>query len=214
MDIAANGYIGIKKTNPAYPVHIIDGGNTAMYIEGDQNGYTQGAICIASDTTDTSGYRGQGIYMFNHGADTTWYIGGVYTASDRFDICRKGSTTSFDEAAAQATYSLATFSSNGNLSIDGSLSQNSDVSIKDNVQNLSNQLDNINALRPVEYDRNDKLKAGDHEIGLIAQEVESLLPDLVGERNGLKTLDYARLSVILLKGLQELSAKVAALESN
>ena len=94
------------------------------------------------------------------------------------------------------------------------MSQNSDVSIKDNVQNLSSQLENINALRPVEYDRNDKLKAGDHEIGLIAQEVESLLPDLVGDRNGLKTLDYARLSVILLKGLQELSAKVAALEAN
>jgi len=214
MRIQNDGKIGIKKSNPAYPVHIVDGGNTAMYIEGDQNGYTQGAICIASDTTDTSGYRGQGIYMFNHGADTTWYIGGVYTASDRFDICRKGSTTSFDEGAAQSTYSLATFSNSGNLSIDGSLSQNSDVSIKDNVQNLSSQLENINALRPVEYDRNDKLKAGEHEIGLIAQEVEALLPDLVGDRNGLKTLDYARLSVILLKGLQELSAKVTALESN
>ena len=201
-------------TSPGYKIHVVDGGNTAMYIEGDQNGYTQGAICVAGDTSDTSGYRGQGMYMFNHGADTTWYIGGVYQQSDRFDICRQGSTTSFSEAAAQSTYSLATFSNNGNLSIDGSLSQNSDVSIKNNVQNLSSQLENINALRPVEYDRNDKLKAGDHEIGLIAQEVESLLPDLVGERNGLKTLDYARLSVILLKGLQELSAKVAALEAN
>lgn len=211
--VIKGGKIGIKNTTPNYPVHIIDGGNTAMYIEGDQTGYTQGAICIAGDTSDTSGYRGQGMYMFNHGADTTWYIGGVYTASDRFDICRKGSTTSFDESAAQSTYSLATFSNSGNLSIDGTLTENSDVSIKDNVQNLSNQLDNINALRPVEYDRNDKLKAGEHEIGLIAQEVESLLPDLVGERNGLKTLDYSRLSVILLKGLQELSAKVTALET-
>ncbi len=199
----------------------------------------KGAICIAGDTSDTSGYRGQGMYMFNHGADTTWYIGGVYTASDRFDICRKGSTTSFDESAAQSTYSLATFSNSGNLSIDGTLTENSDVSIKDNVQNLSNQLDNINALRPVEYDRNDKLKAGEHEIGLIAQELELICPGLVEESFDLaedgsnletshKTVSYSVLYVKALKALQEamerietqgaaiatLEAKVAALEAN
>lgn len=215
MRISNGGYIGIGTSAPGFKVDIKNGSAIGLWVEGSDTGYTQGAIVSSSGTTDSPGSRGQGLFMFNHGTDTTWYIGGLYGSSnpDRFDICRQ-SSTSFQQSTAQTTYSLATFSNSGNLSIDGTLTQNSDVSIKDNVQNLPNQLDNINALRPVEYDRNDKLKAGDHEIGLIAQEVESLLPDLVGERNGLKTLDYARLSVILLKGLQELSAKVAALEAN
>ena len=215
MRISSAGYVGIGTSSPGFKLDIKNGGGVGLWVEGHSTGYTQGAIVSSSGTTDSPNNRGQGLFMFNHGTDTTWYIGGLYGSGnpDRFDICRQ-SSTSFQQSTAQGTYSLATFSNSGNLSIDGTLTQNSDVSIKDNVQNLPNQLDNINALRPVEYDRNDKLKAGDHEIGLIAQEVESLLPDLVGERNGLKTLDYARLSVILLKGLQELSAKVAALEAN
>ena len=106
LKIQGDGKVGIGTTSSAYKLEINGGSQTAAYFEGSDAGYTQGAICVASDTTDTNGYRGQGMFYFNHGSDTTWYTGGLYTAADRWDICRKSSTTALDESTAQATNSL------------------------------------------------------------------------------------------------------------
>ena len=96
----------------------------------------------------------------------------------------------------------------------------SDARLKENVRDASDGLSVINALRPVRYD----WKAGygndrKDQLGFIAQEVEVVFPDAVSEwaakegEEAYKTVGPAALIPVLVKAIQELSAKVAALEA-
>ena len=87
----------------------------------------------------------------------------------------------------------------------------SDIRLKENVVNLPSQLDAILSLRPVEFDYKD---GSGHQIGFIAQEVQSVFPDLIGEADGYLTLtDLNKNDARLIKAFQELAAKVEALEA-
>ena len=102
---------------------------------------------------------------------------------------------------------------NGNLSAAGTLSENSDVSLKENVVTIPNALSKVKQLRGVEFDRKG---TGVHEIGCIAQEVQSVLPELVNPRSyddPLLTLSYNRFSAVLIEAVKELTAKVETLET-
>jgi trimeric autotransporter adhesin len=97
----------------------------------------------------------------------------------------------------------------------------SDRRLKENITDLPNQLANITALRPVEFDYIES-EGGGHQLGFIAQEVEEIYPDLVGERqDGMKTLSgMGKMEARLIKAIQEqqatieaLTARIAALES-
>lgn len=98
----------------------------------------------------------------------------------------------------------------------------SDSRLKENITNLPSQLSNIMALRPVEFDYIASMGGG-HQIGFIAQEVQTVYPDLVGENSedGMFTLtDLNKNDARLIKAIQEqqaliiaLTARIAALES-
>jgi hypothetical protein len=97
----------------------------------------------------------------------------------------------------------------------------SDSRLKENITELPSQLDNIMALRPVEFDYIES-EGGGHQIGFIAQEVQQVYPDLVGERSdGMLTLtDLNKNDARLIKAIQEqqaliqdLTTRLAALEA-
>jgi hypothetical protein len=88
----------------------------------------------------------------------------------------------------------------------------SDVNLKENIVDLPSQLSNILALRPVEFDFKD---GSGHQIGFIAQEVEQVYPDNVyTDPDGVKFLgDMSRNDARVIKAIQDLNAKVEALEA-
>lgn len=105
----------------------------------------------------------------------------------------------------------ATFSSTLTVSgqiTGGSFQTSSDQRLKSNIQNSTYGLAEVLQLRSVQYDRNNN-----HEIGLIAQEVEPVLPEFVGESDGYKTINYSQMVSVLIKAVQELSAEVNALKA-
>lgn len=80
----------------------------------------------------------------------------------------------------------------------------SDESLKKNVENLNTSLDGIMKLRPVTYRWNFESESDPAKIGLIAQEVEEVFPQLVGEvSGGYKAIDYASLAIPLISAVQE-----------
>jgi hypothetical protein len=108
---------------------------------------------------------------------------------------------------------------NGNGSGAAAFGSYSDIRLKENVTNLDSQLDNICALRPVEFD----YKTGGHQIGFIAQEMQEVYPDAVGtSADGMLTITgWSKTEARLVKAIQEqqalitsLTARIAALESN
>ena len=88
----------------------------------------------------------------------------------------------------------------------------SDQAFKKNVENLSGALAKVEALRPVRFDWNKtakrEVKKEGHDIGLIAQEVEKIVPEVVGTRKEFKTVDYEKLTPVLIAAVKELSAEV------
>lgn len=93
----------------------------------------------------------------------------------------------------------------------------SDERLKDNIVQLGGALDKVNQLRGVSFDWKEAPEVHSHEgndIGVIAQEVEAVYPELVHEReNGYKAVDYVKLTAVLIEAVKELSAKVEALEN-
>ncbi|MDA9050978.1 tail fiber domain-containing protein [bacterium] len=92
----------------------------------------------------------------------------------------------------------------------------SDEQFKDNIVTLEGALDKVKAIRGVRFDWNDKQDVYEgHDIGVIAQEVEAVLPELVHERehNNSKAVDYVKLTAVLIEAVKELSAKVDELET-
>tara|TARA_B100000123_G_scaffold271816_1_gene252594 strand:+ start:13 stop:1320 length:1308 start_codon:yes stop_codon:yes gene_type:complete len=87
----------------------------------------------------------------------------------------------------------------------------SDARLKDNIETLENGLQKIEQLRGVTYTRDNK-----ESIGVIAQEVEKILPEIVktaDDEMGTKSVDYSRITAVLIEAVKELSAKVQELES-
>ena len=97
----------------------------------------------------------------------------------------------------------------GNITSSGTITANSDAKLKKNVATVSNALDKVNLLRGVEFDyiANDK-----HSIGVIAQEVEAVLPDLV-EGDETKSVAYGNLTAVLIEAVKELTAEVNTLKA-
>ena len=87
----------------------------------------------------------------------------------------------------------------------------SDERLKDNIETLTDGLDKIEQLRGVTYTRDEK-----ESIGVIAQEVEKILPEIVltdYDEMGTKSVDYSRITAVLIEAVKELSAKVKELEN-
>jgi hypothetical protein len=89
----------------------------------------------------------------------------------------------------------------------------SDIRVKDNIKTLEGSLDKLQEIRGVEYDRNDQ-ESRPHQLGVIAQEVEKIFPDVVNtDEEGKKTVTYQQLIPVLIEAVKELSQEVNDLKS-
>jgi hypothetical protein len=86
----------------------------------------------------------------------------------------------------------------------------SDRSLKKDVMTSSHGLDDVLALRAVTFRYKDQKAGSPLQYGFIAQEVKPILPDLVGEKDGLLSLNYNEFAPVLVKAVQELSGKLDA----
>ena len=94
------------------------------------------------------------------------------------------------------------------------LSQRSDRNLKDNIVDIPVGLSQILQLRPVRYTWKDVPNGGPH-YGLIAQEAESIIPELVRNDGDNNTYRIKQEIVpILIKATQELNTKITTLETD
>jgi hypothetical protein len=86
----------------------------------------------------------------------------------------------------------------------------SDVSLKQNIETITSPLAIVAQLRGVSFDWKENNRAA---IGLIAQEVEKVLPELVTEReDGIKTVAYSNLVAVLIEAVKELKEEIKQLK--
>jgi hypothetical protein len=89
----------------------------------------------------------------------------------------------------------------------------SDKKLKTNIKDIEYGLDTIMKLNPKEYDWK---KDNRHDIGFIAQEVEEVIPEIVKDKKHfdkeIKTLDYEKLTAVLIKAVQEQQEQINELK--
>jgi hypothetical protein len=87
----------------------------------------------------------------------------------------------------------------------------SDARLKTNVRAIEHALDAVERLRGVRFDWK---KDGKPSIGVIAQDVEKVYPELVSTApDGMKSVDYGKLAGVFIEATKALRARNAALES-
>ena len=107
---------------------------------------------------------------------------------------------------------------NGSIICDGDVtafrqSTSSDERLKKNISPITDGLDKVLKLQGVNYqfikDRDNR-----REVGLIAQQVEEVVPEVVGEKeDGMKTVNYGALVGVLIEAIKELSQEVETLKA-
>ena len=117
---------------------------------------------------------------------------------------------------------LMTIQDNGNVIVQGSVQARSfpttsDAKYKTNITPLTKVLEKLDRMRGITFSWNQLYESQNHraegmQVGLLAQEVESVFPELVTTSDGGdKTVEYGRLSAVLLEAVKELKANVEVL---
>ena len=206
--------------------------STAMGYGTDASGYFSTAM--GSSTTASALYStAMGDGTIASGSRST-AMGSYTTASDyaslsigRFNsvnstVTAGGSATSFDTDNAAFVIGNGTGSStksdafvvyfNGNATLSGDLTINSDARLKDNIQPLGSTLNKLHQIEGKTYSFK---KDEEHtpKIGVLAQEVQAVFPELVTEGgDGILSVNYQGLVPVLINAINEQDAKIAALE--
>jgi len=137
-------------------------------------------------------------------------------ALDNQYITNGAGYTTYTSNQATDTTSNVTF---GTVSATGDVIAyaSSDKRLKDNIVNIENPIEKVQKLNGVTWDWNsnaDELQQSLPNVGVIAQEVEEVFPQLVHDReNGYKGVDYAKLTGLLIEAVKEQQKQIEELKS-
>ena len=152
--------------------------------------------------TDT---KHSGIWNLANGTELHFGVGGASYASPGSD---QGLFMMEDNGDFHADEDVIAFSS----------SVGSDKKFKKNIKDTSYGLSDVMKMRAVEYDWIEKRK-GKHDIGVIAQEIEEIIPEVVqdvksigGSEGTHKVVDYGKLASVLIKAIQEQQQQINELK--
>jgi hypothetical protein len=178
-----NGNVGIGNLNP-----LDDGGATTYFCVGDSSmAYSEGAIVIGKK----NGIGGTRQYKFGITSDFYWGIGDFGHSNT---IPTSWSTQLICHYVAPTNSIL--IDSIGRVY--GNFINTSDERIKTDIQTIDNALEKVLLLRGVNYTL---ITENTREIGLVAQEVEHIIPEAVKENdlNNLKGINYSGLVGLLVE---------------
>ena len=216
MRITSTGNVGIGTSSPTSQLQVFSGasatpsvvtiGSTTaglgLRIGASDTISTDNPAIYNSFTTGPTGLAGDIIYKPRTGASPrshVFYTGGTPTESMRINSNGRvgiGTTTPQSPLQVVGTITATDFNSI------------SDARLKSNVVTLSNALSMVTSLRGTSFDI-----AGKKSIGLIAQELETVLPEVVSDGD-IKTVSYGNIVALLIEAIKELNAEVQHLKSN
>ena len=249
MRLDASGRLGIATTSPSQELDVngtavFGSGTTRLttYSDSTYSGFFNGS----SIASDESIYMGADtVYFYGGGAeiariDSTGivgvginsYLSGIAASGDIYVGVNSESYVRFQGSTGTkyARFYLESdedvrFTEGGHGYFNGdviaySTTIASDARFKDNVKPLEGCLDKVCQMRGVSYTWNEQSqKEGVEDIGVIAQEMAQIYPEVVTEVDGLNgrdphlTVDYARLTAVLINAVKELRQEVEELKN-
>ncbi len=193
----------------------------ALILEGgvgiEKNLNVGGSLGVTASATFNQNVSISGILTVTDQIDAN---GGAIIDNIRFGI---SSDNTIDTATGQLTLDSngGQLNINDNTVITGILSVTDDITafyssderLKDNITPIEDPLAKVLSISGNTFDWNDKSSHTGKDIGVIAQEIEKVLPEIVTTRdNGYKAVQYEKLSALLIEAVKELSHKVDDLQ--
>ena len=229
--VSTGGNVGIGTTSPGSKLEVYTASNEGTLI-GNQS--TQLASLGLSSVTSgvlfrrgSDGGGANGIFSFND-------VGGIPDLGlrSRNDMAFFNNTTQTLTVKASGNVGIGTTSPTQKLVVSGSIQSTdllggittlsadangniirtpSDQALKENIVSLSpvDSLNKLLQLRGVSYDWKDKERFGSApQIGFIAQEVGSIVPEVVTSGGDYKSLNYGNLTAIIVEAIKALNDKI------
>ncbi len=230
------GKVGVGTTAPVGKLHVSNG---YLRVEGAGCGIqmpdTSGNPLLAI-TTDQNTFAGCNIVNgWGNSSNTGVGVGTTRSDGTAFQV-KTGVTLSAGLATNSGTQRLIVYG-DGKTKITKSLGvganasattgridasndvvafSTSDIRLKDNIKSIDKALDKVNKIQGVEFDWIEKEEVhgnSGHDIGVIAQEIEKILPDVVTTRdNGYKAVKYEKIVPLLIEAIKDLSRQVDGLK--
>ena len=164
-----------------------------------------------------------GTVLTSDGTDLSWaatpITGTANGANNRITTYSSGTALNGE---ANLTFDGSTLVVTGAITATGDVTafQSSDRTMKENIKNIENPLDKINKLNGVYYDWTKETQekyshlGNEKEVGVIAQDVEKVLPEIVATReDGTKAVKYERLCAVLIEAVKELQEQIKNLKN-
>jgi len=133
-----------------------------------------------------------------------WYMTGLAARSTGYDL----GTSSYRWGVIYGV--------TGNFSGDVIAYASSDERLKENIKPIQEPVKKTKSISGVEFDWNETLQSiyKGHDIGVIAQEIEKVLPELVTTReDGYKAVKYEKIVALLIEAIKEQQSSIEKLES-
>lgn len=169
-------------------------------IQNDSHSHSNYITSDANDTVsaNTTWLDNQQVNL-GTSSDTRLYHNGSHTYMDHYTgniYIRDNSTTRF-------TFERTT----GNFTASGDVAAFSDVALKTNIRTIDSALDKVLNMRGVYFD-----KDGKSSTGVIAQEIEKVLPEVVNDGDMYKSVAYGNIVGILIEAIKELNEEIKTLK--
>ena len=90
----------------------------------------------------------------------------------------------------------------------------SDERLKDNIELIPQPIDKVKQIKGVSFDWNDQSEHTGHDIGVIAQDIEKILPELVATKDdGYKAVRYEKIVALLIEAIKDQQSQIDELKS-
>ena len=182
---------------------LLDGINSSSFARVDSSSVFTVSTYFQSNLGATSGALSnpplQAYSTGNNSAFMSFHKGGHYAVNMGLD-----SDNVFRIGGWSASANRLQMDMSGNLTMAGEVTANSDIKLKENIEVIPNALEKVSQIRGVTFTRNDQEDKEKRHAGVIAQEVEKVLPEVVMEGNdGIKSVAYGNLVSLLIEAIKE-----------
>ena len=198
MTLQTNGNLGVGTTNPAARIHAT---GTYSYVSGDD-------AMLKIKSVNNGGCCGTEAITLQTSIDnrTDDYTIASYGGDERHVLALQPQGGYVGVGTINPTYKLHV---NGRLRTTG-INETSDIRLKKNIVPIESALDKVADMNGVTYNwRTEEYPnhglSEDLQHGLIAQELEEIIPELVlTDSDGFKSIEYTHLVPVLIEAIKEL----------
>ena len=195
----------IEFTDGDNAIAIADGGGVEIATSLDMNG-KELILDADADTSITADVDDQIDFKVG-GTDQIQLNDGYLAPVTNNDIDLGTSSLQFKNGYFDGTLTTDVISNSGSIT-SATYFYSSDAALKEDIQTIENPLEKVQALRGVSYKWKD---TGRKDIGLVADEVQEVLPELVVE-NEHKQMDYGHMIGLLVEAIKEQQKEIEELK--